>query len=212
MDSEKKLDNVIRFPAENLPKFGFERVKKRSGSESRLERRGQLNLFSRPTGEVVPLPTGMSLFDQALLLDEQDDRQAADAYRRAIREGDSVADAHCNLGVMHTRKGRREDAFECFTSALKHDPQHFESHYNVGNLYFENGELRPAHLHYEIAAKLEPDFPNVYFNLGVVNAMSEQFQAAFDALARYKELAPADEGHKADELLAGLRRSLDKHS
>ena len=208
--AEKKFDNVIRFPTENLPKFGFERVKKRS--ESPLERQGQLNLFSRARGDVVPLPTGMSPFDQALLLDEQDDRHAADAYSQAIREGDCVADAYCNLGVMHTRKGRRADAFECFTSALKHDPRHFESHYNVGNLYFENGELRPAHLHYEIAAELEPDFSNVYFNLGVVNAMSEQFQAALAALTRYKELATADEGHKADELLAGLRRSLDKHS
>ena len=211
MTDNREFDNVIPFPTESVAKFGFERVKRRKTDESKMEREGQLSLFPKPSGEVVPLPTDLGPFDEALLLDEQGDDKAAEAYRRAIDEGDSVADAYCNLGVMETMKGRREEAFQCFTNALKFDPQHFESHYNVGNLYFENGELKPAKLHYEVAAELEPDFPNVYFNLGIVNAMSEDFQSAFDALTQYKKLAPEDEGRKADKLLESLEHSIRSH-
>ncbi|MFQ5512227.1 MAG: tetratricopeptide repeat protein [Candidatus Krumholzibacteriia bacterium] len=204
---------MIRFPSDGVRRFGFERVKKRRATGTRMEQQGQMSLFSRPgAGIVVPLPTGMSAFDEALMLDERGDRRAAEAYRKAIEDGDCTADAYCNLGVMLTSGRRGAEAFDCFKNALKHDPRHFESHYNVGNLYFENGELRPARLHYEIAAGIDPDFPGVFFNLGIVSAMSEEFRAALDALTRYKELATADEGHKADELVAGLRRSIDGQS
>jgi tetratricopeptide (TPR) repeat protein len=208
----KPTDNVIRFPTESLPKFGLQRVKKRR--ESKAEQHGQLNLFtdrSGSAGDVVKLPTHIGPFDEALLLDERGEDGAADTYRRAISEGDCVADAYCNLGVMESRRGRKIEAFDCFKNALKHDPRHFESHFNLGNLYFEAGELRPALLHYEVAAGLDPEFPNVYFNLGVVSAMVEDFAAALKALTHYKDLAPEEEGRKADDLLASLRRSIQHH-
>lgn len=212
MTIKEPADNVIRFPVESVARFGFRRVKRRPPTESRMEREGQLNLFEKPAGEVVPFPAAHGLFDQALMLDDAGESRAAQAYREAIDAGDCVADAYCNLGVIETGLGNREAAFDCFKAALKHDPRHFESHYNVGNLYFENGELRPARLHYEIAAELDPDCTNVYFNLGVVDAMNGDFRGALDALEKYKSLAPVEEGGKADELIAQLRRSVPHHT
>ncbi len=200
------MAKILQFTAKAPSKFGFERVKKRKKTD--VERQGQLNLFAATVGRILHLPRNVSPFEEALMLDERGDRKAAELYWKAISESDSAADAYCNLGILESQAGKTVKAFDCFTKSLKHDPRHFESHYNLGNLYFEVGDLRLARLHFEVAAELEPNFPNVYFNLGLVHAMNEDFSAAVEALSKYKELTPQQEGSKADELLASLKRSL----
>jgi len=63
-------------------------------------------------------------------------------------------------------------------------------------------------MHCELAAEVEPQFSNLHFNLGLVHAMNNDYTAALAALNKYKELALTDEGTKADELLANLKRSV----
>ena len=167
-----------------------------------------MNLFLSPGAQILRLPTDISPFEEALLLDERGDARTEAAYRRAIAEGDSIADAYCNLGILESKAGRTAKAFDCFTKSLEHEPRHFESHYDLGNLYFEAGDLRLARVHYELAAEVEPAFPNLYFNLGLVHALNNDYPAALAALSKYKELAPSDEGTKADELVENLKRSL----
>jgi tetratricopeptide (TPR) repeat protein len=207
--SNKPKNNVIRFPVEGLRKFGFEKAKKRGSSA--MERAGQMSLFDhRPAapGEVLSLPTNIGPFDEAFLLDEHGDERAEAIYRKAIEEGDHVADAWCNLGILECRRQNTAAALECFAHSLAQDPRHFESHYNMGNLYFELGDLTLARVHYDQAASIDPESANVYFNLGLVHAMAEHFEAAVEALTTYKELAPRTETRMADELLLMLRQSL----
>jgi tetratricopeptide (TPR) repeat protein len=170
------------------------------------ELQGQLNLFPEPQGQLVRLPLKLNAFEEALLLHEQGDSRAAEAYGRAIAEGDSVADAYCNLGIMEFESGRMAAAFDRFTMALKYDPRHFESHFNLANYYFENGELRLARFHYEIVAEIEPHFPNLYFNLGLVHAVDGNIEAAIAALKKAKEMAPEEDHSRLDEFLATLMR------
>ena len=200
------MAKILKFPAKVPSKFGFKRVRKRKKID--LEDLGQFNLFAAPGGKVVPLPTSFSPFEEALTLDEDGNPRARDLYRKAISDGDCTADAYCNLGVLESQSGRAVKAIECFTSSLKHDSRHVESHFNLANLYFEAGDLRLARLHYEISAEIEPGSANIYFNLGLVHAMNEDYGPAVDALSRYQDLAPDEEGKKADELLTSLRRSL----
>ena len=136
---------------------------------------------------------------------------AAGMYARAVAEGDSVADSHCNLGVLQSQQGQTAAAFESFKNALKHDQQHWESHYNLGNLYFDTEEYRPARLHYELAAEVEGgEFRNIFYNLGLVLAIQEEYGPAIEALRRYRELAPEEEASAATSLLETLSRSLDE--
>lgn len=202
------MGKVLEFSPNPPAKFGFERVRKKK--KEHPEKRGQLNLFSSSAAQVLKLPSNMSPFEEALLLDERGDEHAAAAYREAIEQGDGVADAYCNLGIIESQQGRTAKAFDCFTRSLEHDPRHFESHYNLGNLYFDAGDLRLAQMHFQLAAEVEPSFPNLYFNLGLVHALSQDFPAAIVALRRYKDLAGAEEGEKADELLGTLVRSVGK--
>jgi len=200
------MGKVLQFSPKPPTKFDFERVKKRK--KDIPTQRDQLSLFSSSGAQVLRLPSDISPFEEALLLDERGDSHTEEAYRRAIAEGDSLADAYCNLGILESKAGRVAKAFDCFTKSLEHNPRHFESQYNLGNLYLDEGNVRLARMHYELAAKVEPGFPNLYFNLGLVHALNNDYPAALTMLRKYKELSPKDEGAKADELLENLKRSV----
>jgi tetratricopeptide (TPR) repeat protein len=210
-------DNVIRFPVEAISKLGHKRVKRDDKRQrtraARMEREGQINMFeasdaSCEMGEVVAFPLHLSTFEEALLLDEQGDARAEEIYRRATLDDDYAADAWCNLGVLRSRQGHFDEAFDCFTQSLTIDTRHSESHYNIGNLYFDMGDMRLARAHYEIAADIEPNFPTVHFNLGLVTALTEDYQAAYHAFTHYRDLAPPNEARIASELLASIRSAM----
>jgi tetratricopeptide (TPR) repeat protein len=174
------------------------------------ELHGQLNLFPEAGGLLLQLPVRLSPFEQALLYHESEDSRATDAYRNAIGEGDSVADAFCNLGILEFEAGNIPGAFDRFTQSLRHDPRHFESHYNLANLYFEQEDLRLARLHYELASEIEPNFPDIHFNLGLVHSLSGDFQEAVLAFEKAREFASGEDAAKITSLLENLRNALQK--
>src|SRR5437870_6491904 len=115
--------------------------------ESELQ--GQLSLFRPVGGHVARLLTP---FEEALLLHEQGNLDSAEFYKQAISEGDNVAEAYCNLGIIDLDSGNVIGALDHFTQSLKHDPRHVEAHYNLGNLYYDAGDFPLARLHYEAAS------------------------------------------------------------
>ena len=197
------MAQILKFPAQ-ASKLGFKRVKKRPCAEDR----GQLNLFPQPTAQILNFESGLSLFEQALMLDERGDLKAADLYSRAIEDQVCVADAYCNLGIIESKKGNTVKAFDCFSTSLTHNPRHAEAHYNLGNLYFEANDFRLAQLHYEMAVGVDSSFANAYFNLALVQAINNNFEAAVNALNSYRGLVSPEEGRIAEELLENLKKSL----
>lgn len=200
------MAKILRLPIKQPAKLGFKRARKRKKKDP--ERFGQLNLFSANKGRILQMPSGLSLFEEALRLDERGHPQAQESYRKAISAGDCLADAYCNLGILESKARRTKKAFDCFTKSLKQNPRHLESHYNLANLYFELENLHLAQQHYEMAAEIDPSFPNVYFNLALVQAINEDLNAAVEALSKYKALVSEEESTKADDLLNSLKRSL----
>jgi tetratricopeptide (TPR) repeat protein len=197
------MGDILKFPVP-ASKFGYKRVRKRAKPEDP----DQLVLFAPPTAQILTFAPELSRFEQALLFDERGDPKAAQLYAMAIQADDCVADAYCNLGIIESQKGNTNRAFDCFTTSLKFNPRHSEAHFNLGNLYFDVNDLRLAQVHYEMAAEVEPSFANVYFNLALVQAINNELAAAINALTKYQELAPKEEGRNADELLHNLKKSL----
>jgi tetratricopeptide (TPR) repeat protein len=198
------MAEILKLPPP-ASKLGYTRVRKRARPADDPD---QLHLFSSPSAQILNFAPDLGRFEQALLLDERGDPQAAEAYARAIEDRDCVADAYCNLGIIESQRGRTAKAFDCFTTCLKHHPRHSEAHYNLGNLYFEVNDFRLAQVHYEMAAEVEPSFANVYFNLALVQAINHDLAAAISALTRYQHLVSQEEARKTDELLHNLQRSL----
>ena len=169
------------------------------------ELQGQLNLFRVETPRLARLLTP---FEEALLLHEQGDPNAAEHYREAISEGDNVAEAYCNLGIINLERGQTASALDNFTLSLKNDPRHVEAHYNLANLYYDAGDVQLAKLHYEAAAQIEPGFSLVYFNLSLVYHKLGDLDAASTTLEKYLQLEPEDEDL---EVLNRLLKAMKSH-
>src|SRR4026209_1683502 len=169
------------------------------------ELQGQLNLFRVETSRLARLLTP---FEEALLLHEQGDANAAEHYREAISEGDNVAESYCNLGIINLERGQNSSALDNFTLSLKNDPRHVEAHYNLANLYYDAGDFQLAKLHYEAAAQIEPGFSLVYFNLSLVYHKLGDLNAASTTLEKYLQLEPEDEDV---EVLNRLLKAMKSH-
>jgi len=196
------MAKVVKFPVQPPEKFGFRPVRKKR--ESPLPRTSQLNLF---TGAKVVKLNQLSPFEEALMLDEHNDKRAKEHYLKAIKDGDSVPDAYCNLGIIESRLKNFPKAIDCFTLSLKEDPRHFESHYNLANLYAEIGNLPLAKIHYQMSVSIEPEFPNSYFNLGLLLAMNQEINEAVEMFLEYRKRTTAEDHAQVDELIEGLIRS-----
>jgi len=197
------MAKVIQFPSPGPEKFGFKPVRKK-GKEAK-RRPGQLDLFS--SGKVISLHR-LSRFEEALLLDDRGEKNAKEVYQKAIEEGDSIADAYCNLGILESKEGSVGKAIDCFTKCLKENPRHFEAHYNLANLYAEVGNLALAKVHYQISIEIEPYFPNSHFNLGLTRAMNKEIEEAIHSLQAYCRLVSTPEKKQALELIDNLSNSL----
>ncbi len=198
------MAKVIQFPTPSPEKFGFKPVRKKKGNSFK-NKPGQLDLFSG--GKVIPIHQ-LSLFEEALLLDEHLDKKAKEVYQKAIDEGDSVADAYCNLGILESQEGNFTKAVDCFTQSLKENPRHFEAHYNLANLYAEAGDFGLAKVHYQISIEIEPYFPNSHFNLGLTLAMNKQLAEAISSLQSYCRLVAPENRNQAHELISNLSDSV----
>ena len=168
------------------------------------ELQGQLSLFRSDPGQ-VQVARLLTPFEEALLLDEQGDKQAAEFYREAIAAGDNVAEAYCNLGIIELDGGNQVGALDHFTQSLKHEPRHVEAHYNLANVYYDAGDFLLARLHYETAREIEPNFSVVYYNLALVYHRLGNVVGAREALHKYKELGlGAEEIELVDQLLKAM--------
>jgi tetratricopeptide (TPR) repeat protein len=195
------MGKIIQFSANPTPeKFGLQRARTKPGKDP--VKQPQLNLFAG--GKVIRL-NQLSVFEEALLIDDQGDTKAARLrYLKAIEEGDCVCDAYCNLGILESQEGNYPKAIDCFTLCLKHEPRHYEAHYNLANLYAEVGNYALAKVHYQISIEIEPSFSNCYFNLGLALAMNKEFKLAVSFLKRFRQLTPSEDHKQTDDLIFKL--------
>jgi tetratricopeptide (TPR) repeat protein len=198
------MAQILKLPVQPS-RQGYRRVRRRCKS---AEDPNQLDLFAAPAAQILDFGGGLGPFERALLLDERGDNRAAELYMEAIEKEDCVADAFCNLGILETQRRNTIKAFDCFTTALKHDPRHSEAHYNLGNLYFEVNDFRLAQIHFEMAAGVDPEFANAYFNLALVQTINNNPAGAANALTKYKQLVSEGEARAAADMFEELKRSI----
>lgn len=202
------MAKVIKFTNNTPLKFGHQKVKKKKRKID-LEEYGQLNLFEAPEEtRVIKMGQQQSAFEEALLLDENEDEKARQAYLKAIEDKDCLPDAYCNLGILESKLGDSAKAIRYLTLCLKEESGHFEAHYNLANIYFEAGNYELAKMHYQVAIEIEPNFSFSYYNLGLVLAILNQTKDAIEILNKYKDFANFEEKNSADELIRSLRKSI----
>lgn len=198
------MAKVIAFPiANNAEKFGFKPVRKKRPAKN--DRPGQLNLFE---GAKVVSIHQLSVFEEALMLDEHHDKRAKELYLKSVDQADSIADAYCNLGILESEEKNYSKAIDYFTLSLKQEPRHYESHYNLANVYAEVGNVSLAKIHYQTSIEIEPTFPNSHFNFGLTLAINKEYPQAIQALETFQKLVTPAERLHAQELIDSLQRTL----
>lgn len=197
--------NIFKLHEQKPVRLGHKKAN--NDKKSKMEEKGQLNLFEKKPAKIFSIEKKISSFEQAFLFDEKGDNHARQLYLKAIEENDCSADAFCNLGILEAHDGNYVKAIDYFSHALATEPRHFEAHFNLANLYFDIEDLKLARLHYEMAMKIDPDDANIYFNLGLVQAMQQDIDAAIDSLSAYSKMAGSHEAAKTRELLDQLTHS-----
>jgi len=197
--------NIFKLHPHKPTRLGHKKAKK--NNQGKMEAKGQLNLFQKPSPKIIPMSKKLGPFEQALQHDENGNNNARKAYVKAIEDNDRKADALCNLGIIEAKDGHDVRAIDCFSRALIEEPRHFEAHFNLANIYFDNENYPLANLHYKTAMEVDPDDPNIYFNLGLVQALQEDIKEAIDSLSIYANMVNKDEAQKANELISQLSLS-----
>ena len=92
------------------------------------------------------------------------------AYRQALDEDGSIAQAHKNLGDVAYRRGSHEEALQHFLRAAELDPNLGDDLFaKLGNILYKARKLDQAVEHWQRALELNPDNAIVRNNLEIVS-------------------------------------------
>lgn len=198
------MAKLIPYEGSKGRKLGFKSVRLDRPFQ---QKESQLDLFDQGTREYqIQRLRHLNPFEKGLQLDGKNDELARKLYLEAIQTGVCVADAFCNLGILHARVGETAKAINSFTQALKHDTRHLEAHYNLANMYYDAGNFALAKIHYEVALELEESFPEVVYNLALTHISLGEIEDAVKHLEQY--ILQADEDTETRALLYLLRTRL----
>ena len=200
---------MIQYRPDTHRKLGFRKVRK--GADADAE--SQLNLFTQDhdAEKTVQILRHLDPFEKGLQLDEKNPALAEKLYLEAIENEIAVADAHCNLGILHARQGETAKAIASFTKALVQDPTHLEGHYNLANMYYDAGNFQLAAAHYEVALELQGFFPEIAFNLALTYISLDRREEAIRTLKIFLNMADAEEAKEGQILLQLLEAGLGEN-
>jgi Flp pilus assembly protein TadD len=118
--------------------------------------------------------------------------EAAECYRRALRQRPDDVDALNNLGAALADQGRLADAVECYQRALRLQPRHAEAVYNLGNALRLAGKFDEAIDCYVQALQLRPEMAQGHNNLGIALRKRGRLAESMASARRALELRPGD--------------------
>ena len=92
------------------------------------------------------------------------DKEAIDAYKKAIRIDPDNAKAHCNLGVVYFNSGMQKEAIKAYKQAIRINPDDALAHYNLGFAYVFFNDRDSALEQYRILKSLDSELVNKLFD------------------------------------------------
>jgi Tfp pilus assembly protein PilF len=119
------------------------------------------------------------------------DREARDAYRKAIEADPDSSAAYNGIGVIYARMKQYPDAVNAYQMALKRDPDSAWTLSNLGLAYIEMKRYREAIDALQQAVKAMPDLSVAHFNLGIAYANVGRYREAADSYKEAIRLSPS---------------------
>lgn len=116
--------------------------------------------------------------------------RAVDAYQRVTTLAPTYGAAWNNLGLLHHRMARYEEARRHYEVARAADPTCAEASYNLGSLYDDLGDLEQAIAWYRRALEVRPEYADAHFNLAAALERRGDAATARRHWTRYLDLDP----------------------
>jgi len=98
----------------------------------------------------------------------EDYDRARQAWERAVAIVPWYASAHYNLGVLHAKHGRTEEAVAAYEHAIEHNPNLAKAHFNLGNACMALEEYRKAAAAYQAATETSRGHVRSHLSLGLL--------------------------------------------
>jgi arylsulfatase A-like enzyme/Flp pilus assembly protein TadD len=122
----------------------------------------------------------------------QDEEQALRHFEKAIEldPGGTGPAAHNEIGVMHLRAWRLEEARGAFRNALEIDALNGSAHAGLANVLIEEGKLDEAMRELRVALRFNPNQPGALASLGALQRQQGASDRAIALCQRALELSP----------------------
>lgn len=111
-------------------------------------------------------------------------KEAAAAYKGAIRHNPTYTDAYVNLGKIYSAKmGLPDKAISTYLAAIERDPASHKAYYELGAVYQNvKKDFRKAVVNFTRAIQIKPDYDLAFFSLGVSLTELAKYNEAIVAL------------------------------
>lgn len=167
-------------------------------SEAGLERiprtEGERAALALPFPLSDPGPRGNRLETYFLIgfesLRDQADAEAMHFFEQALRIDSRTAAIHGNIGAIHARRGRTQDALTSYRKAAKLDPDSGDMQFNLGTALAAAGLFAEASVALRRATEIDPSSGEAWANLGNVYLDLERPDEAREPLKRALRLRP----------------------
>jgi Tfp pilus assembly protein PilF len=128
------------------------------------------------------------------MTEARDFKGAEKAFRQALKLNAELTDVHNNLGVLYSEMGKKEEAFEEFTTVVR-DPSYptpEKALFNMGALYYRDRNYELAIMYYRRSVEKNAKFAMGYRGLGEVHLALDEPEMAFDSFEQALEVSPND--------------------
>ena len=124
-----------------------------------------------------------------------DDEGTAEAYRAVLALDPDNPDAHLELGILHDRRGERQEAEEHFVESLKSDPGNPRALYSYASIYYAADDLETAEEILERAVAADATYSPALSALASIRARRGDYGDALDFIERAVEAGESDAEH-----------------
>jgi tetratricopeptide (TPR) repeat protein len=114
-------------------------------------------------------------------------------FRHALENTEENYLAHYNYGWVLAWEGKRAEALQHFSEAVRIDPLYQMAHYNIGVLLALEGRLDAAEAHYRTALQLNSEHGEAHTNLADLLIKKGEIEEAIRHLQLAIKLNPTDE-------------------
>jgi tetratricopeptide (TPR) repeat protein len=174
---------------------------------------------SSASSGVSPNPSqARALLEKGKVLYRDDqDSEAAEAFKQAISLDPALAEAHFRLGLAYEALNKAQDADDEYKKAVEGYKKYFENdqngsdaeaHYDLGQAYSGLHQYSDAVREFRQATKIRSDDADIYYDLGMALTRLAQYSEAAAAFSKSLEIDP--ENYRAQDALDEARDGMKR--